>query len=134
MKTYTHMGIYDGRINFVKYILSLRLLSFSSCIYFLMIDQYRGIRGKICIYLHHRIVDSICISPICVLIISQYNNVQIRKFLKTKHLLYDNVMLRWRLFASSPLHILNIRLAHFSFKAALSSLFDVRCEPGIPYH
>lgn len=64
----------------------------------------------------------------CAHIISQYNNVQVRKFLKTKHLLYGNVMLRRRLFASSPLHILNTRLAHFSFKAALSSLFDVRCE------
>lgn len=72
--------------------------------YIYIIDQYRGIKNKVCICPRHRVVDSIYISPICVLIISQYNNVQVRKFLKTKHLLYGNVMLRWRLFASSSLY------------------------------
>lgn len=42
-------------------------------------------------------------------------------------------MLRWRLFASPPLHILDIRLAHFSFKAALSSLFHVLWELSTYY-
>lgn len=126
----------DDRIYFIKHVLNLWLpfnsnINYSDITHIISYNFLYNInemRIKDKIFRHHRSI--IHHSHFHMFIMSQYNNVQVRK-----------APLRWNIyftatscFVGAFLHhhsyIFLIHAWQFSFKAALSSSFDVCCKPG----